>query len=212
LVNGSLVACEERFPINAAHSVLVVVVEREADLWRERLRPAHEQLFGPGKCDPLAPVRMEVIDRGAAEALKRLTETGLVIANVRATRHLHPVAGESDRELSAEEREKAAGFREKAGRKLQIARILMEGDFTDEARAALGAAVLLTAQALSVEARLPEPLELADALAPPLAVWWGEAAGPLRQFISGGEVAGGLVALGRKLEEMQSPRFVAVCC
>ena len=207
LVNGSLVACEERFPINAPHSVLLIVVEREAELWREKLRPAHEQLFGPGKCDPLAPVRLEVIDRAAAEALKRLTESGLLTANVRATRHLHPPAGEADRKLSAEEREKVAAFCEKAGRKLKMARVLLEGDFADEARGPLGDALMFAARALSVEARLAEPLGPADALAPPLAAQWGEALAPLREFTSGGDIAGGLSSLARKLEEMQNPQF-----
>jgi len=203
MLNGNLAACEERFPVDAAHSVLLVVVERDADLWREKLRPVHEQLFGPGKSDPLAPVRLEVIDRAAAESLKRLTEAGLITGCVRATRHLHPPAGESERVLTTEERQKAAGFRERATHKLKMARVLLEGGFAEEAGAALREALLFTAQAFSVETRMPEPHEPADALAPPLAVCWGEALAPLRDFASGGDISAGLAFLARKLEEMQ---------
>ena len=202
MLNGNLAACEQRFPVNAAHSVLLVVVERDPDLWREKLRPVHEQLFGPGKSDPLAPVRFEVIDRGAAESLKRLTEAGLITACVRATRHLHPPAGESEMPLTAEERERAAGFRERAARKLKMARVLPQGDFVEEAGAALHEAILFTARALSVERRMPEPLELGDALSPPLVVCWGEALAPLRDFANGGDISVGLAVLARKLEEV----------
>ena len=129
MLNGAMVACEERFPINLAHSVLVVVVERDADLWREKLLPAHEQLFGRGKYDPLAPVRLEVIDRIAADAMKRLTEMGLIAPSVRATRQLHPPFEVGGHMLSSEEKQKVAGHREAAARKLKMARILLGRGF-----------------------------------------------------------------------------------
>jgi hypothetical protein len=164
----------------------------------------HEQLFGPGKSDPLAPVRYEVIDRAAAESIKRLTEAGLITGCVRATRHLHPPTGEPERVLTTEERQKAAGLGERATHKLKMARVL-EGGFAEEAGIALREALLFTAQTLSVETRMPEPHEPADALAQPLAMYWGEALVPLRNFASGGDIANGLAALARKLEEMRSP-------
>src|SRR5205085_2917683 len=37
MINGALVACEERYPANATQPVLLVVVERDAGLWRDRL-------------------------------------------------------------------------------------------------------------------------------------------------------------------------------
>ena len=39
LLNGALVSCEERFPARGDASVLLVVVESDADRWREKLRP-----------------------------------------------------------------------------------------------------------------------------------------------------------------------------
>jgi hypothetical protein len=201
LLDGNLAACEERYPANAAHSVLLVVVERDPEIWREKLRPVHEQFFGPGKSDPLTPVRLEVIDRGAANSLKRLVEAGLIVNCLRATRHLYPPGAESQRALTAEEREKAGRFRENAAHKVKMARVLLGGGFAEEARGALREAILSAAGALSLEGGMPEPSEAAEALVPPMALCWGEALAPLRDFANGGEVTGGIAALARKLEE-----------
>ena len=46
LLGAQLVGCEERFPEGQTHSVLLVVVERDSSMWRERLRPAYEKLVG----------------------------------------------------------------------------------------------------------------------------------------------------------------------
>ena len=62
-INGALVRCEERYPNEGPHSVLYVVVDRDASQWREKLGSLHEEYFGPGQSDPLAPVRLEVISK-----------------------------------------------------------------------------------------------------------------------------------------------------
>jgi hypothetical protein len=49
-----MVRCEERYPQTGSHTVLVVVVDRDAPALRERLTSLHGELFGPGKTDPLA--------------------------------------------------------------------------------------------------------------------------------------------------------------
>jgi len=109
--------------------VLVVVVERDADVWRERLKQTHDDLFGVGKNDPLAPVQLEVIDRATAGALKRLAEAGLIHPSVRATRHLHPAAeAAAPSTLTDEEKQKIAAARERASRKLKVARLLAAED------------------------------------------------------------------------------------
>src|SRR5439155_15309753 len=89
-INGALVRCEERFPNEGPHSVLYVVVDRDAPQWREKLGSLHEEYFGPGQSDPLAPVRLEVIDRATDDALQRLIELGLVSRTTRAARPLWP--------------------------------------------------------------------------------------------------------------------------
>ena len=185
-INGALVRCEERYPNDGPHSVLYLVVDRDAPQWREKLGSLHEEYFGPGQCDPLAPVRLEVIDRATDEALQRLIELGLVSKTTRATRPLFP-GQEADAEpppLSDAERDKAAGLRQQAARKLKMARLLAEGELAEESRIALLEAVLPLGRALAIEGRLPEPTRLEETLLPPLAHQWREALTPLRQFTS----------------------------
>jgi len=183
-VKGALVRCEERYPGTGAHSVLYVVVDRNAEQYREQLKALHEEYFGNGSSDPLAPVRLEVIDRATDDALQRLIELGLVARTTRASRPLFPhqgiEAGLSN--LSNEEKQKAAAIREQARRKLKMAHLLGEGGLAEEARAALLEAILPLGQALAIENRLPEPAKLEEALLAPLAQAWGTALTPVRQF------------------------------
>ena len=183
-INGALVRCEERYPNDAPHSVLYVVVDRDAAQWRETLAALHDEYFGPGRWDPLAPVRLEVIDRATDEAIQRLIDAGLVAKTTRAMRPLWPdEPGETaPAPLTEPERQKAALFRQQAARKLKMARLLGDGGLDDEARGALLDAVVPLARALAVENRLPEPADAAQALLPPLSVCWKEALAPLRQF------------------------------
>jgi superfamily II DNA or RNA helicase len=182
-INGALVRCEERYPQTGAHSVLYVVVDREAADWHGRLAELHEEYFRD--TDPLAPVRLEVIDRATDEALQRLIDAGLVLRTTRAVRSLHPPgeAGAGVPPLSDAEREKAAGYRAQAGRKLKMVRVLTATGFADEARPVLLEAIHLAARALAVEHRLPEPATIEDALHAPLSHLWGDALGALRVFL-----------------------------
>jgi superfamily II DNA/RNA helicase len=184
-INGALVRCEERYPQAGAHSVLVVIVEREAAPMRERLEQLHRELFGPGQTDPLAPTRLEVIDRATDEALERLIAAGLVSRTTRATRPLFPeTEAATPPPLSAEEHARAKAHREQAARKLKMARLLNEGGLEDEARAALLAALLPLARALAIENRLPEPESVDDALLPPLSHVWKDCAALVRDFVA----------------------------
>jgi len=161
------------------------VVERDAAQWRENLNALHQDYFGPGQSDPLAPVRLEVIDRATDEALQRLIEAGLVTRSTRATRPLWPPdAGPSlPVPLSDAEREKAAAYRQRAARKLKMAAVLAGGGLSEEARVALLDAVAPLGCALAVENRLPEPASLQDALLPPLGLVWKDALSILRAFV-----------------------------
>jgi hypothetical protein len=183
-VNGSIVRCEERYPAEGAHSVLLVIVDGNPAQVRPALDAVHAELFGPGKTDPLAPVRLEVIDRATHDALERLVEAGLIARTTRGARPLYsaeaPVQGPPP--LSAEERERANGFRTQAGRRLKMARLLGEGGLDEEARTPLREAALHLAHALAVEQRYPEPPTLDQALLPPLAQAWGESLALVRAF------------------------------
>jgi len=182
----ALVRCEERYPKDGAYSVLYLVVDRNAQQWREKLDPLHAEYFGPGRGDPLAPVRLEIVDRATDEALQRLMDLGLVSRCTRAARPLWPDSvGESrPQRLSEVEREKVRALRLQAARKLKIARLLGEGDLCEEARSALLEAMLPLGRALAIEGRLPEPADLNEVFLPPLAHRWRDALIPLRLFTS----------------------------
>jgi hypothetical protein len=184
-VNGAFLRCEERYPLEGHHSVLYVVVESDARQWREPLNALHQDYFGPGQSDSLAPVRLEVVDRGTDETLQRLIEAGLVTRTTRATRPLWPLEASSGSPapLSDAERAKAAAHRQQAARKLKIASVLAASELSDEARSALLDAVLPLGCALAVEKRLPNPASLQDALLPPLSLAWKEALSILRAFV-----------------------------
>jgi superfamily II DNA or RNA helicase len=180
-INGALLHCEERYPSAGPHSVLYVVVERDAAQWRERLSDLHQDFFGPGKSDPLAPVQLEVVDRATHEALERLAASGLISMTTRANRPLFPEADAGlPAPLSAEERGKANAHRTHAARKLKMAKLLGGGDLAEEARAALLDAAFALGRALAVEARIPEPPTFEEALLPPLSHCWKDALTPLR--------------------------------
>jgi hypothetical protein len=182
-IDGALVRCDETYPQSGPHSVLVVVVDRDAANWREQLDSLHSDLFGPGKTDPLAPVQLEVIDRATDETIQRLVAAGLISKTARAARTLYPSGDNTDAvPLSDGERAKANSCRDRATRKLKMARVLGEGGFNEEARAALLEAVHTFATALAVEHRLPEPPELKDALRTPLSHHWGGALPVLKAF------------------------------
>ncbi len=185
-INGALLRCEERYPNEAPHSVLYVVVERDAAQYREQLGSLHQEYFGPGQWDPLSPVRLEVIDRATDEALQRLIDAGLLARTIRASRPLWPAepAEATPPPLSAAELEKLSSHRQRAARKLKMARVLCDAGLSDEARAALLAAVLPLSCALAVQHRFPEPASPDHALLPPLSSCWKDALTLLREFTS----------------------------
>jgi hypothetical protein len=145
----------------------------------------HNDYFGPGQSDPLAPVRLEVVDRATDEALQRLFEAGLITRATRATRPLWPLetGPASPPPLSDAERAKAAAHRQRAARKLKMAAVLAGGGLSEEARAAFLEAVAPLGCALAVENRLPEPASAREALLPPLALAWKDNLSILRAFV-----------------------------
>ena len=183
ILGAGLVRCDERFPNEGAHSVLCVVVERDAAQWRERLATLHARYFAPP--DPLAPVQLEVLDRATHEALERLVAAGLFVATTRVSRPLLDAGSveASTPPLSAEEKVRIAAHRQQGGRRLKMARLLNDGGLSEEAEGPLREAILACARALAIENRLPEPVDVEGAVRPPLAQCWQTALGPLRQFL-----------------------------
>ena len=185
LLGKNLAACEERYPEEAPHTVLVAIVERDAAQWKPRIEQLHAELFSTQ--DPLFPVRLEVLDRATVETMQRLAEAGIVQITHRATRHLYPMDNARS-PLGAEELARVQACRERAARKLKMARLLQAEKMDEEAREALLAAVLETGRALAIESRLPEPPNPVAALAPPLSHAWGNAHATLAAILSDSSV------------------------
>ncbi len=182
LLGSACVRCEERYPKDGAHSVLLVVVERDAPLYRDQLSAPFAEYFGKEVSDPLAPVTLEVIDRAGDEALTRLIGAGLLSVNTRFVRELGSAQEAPLPALTDEERLRAEEYRRKAGRKLKMASLLGSGGLPDEEREALLEAGHWAAKALSVERKADEPKTLEEALRPPYAVFWGDSADLLREY------------------------------
>ncbi len=206
LINGALVRCEETYPLEGAHTVLVVVVEKEAAQWRERLAPLHGEYFG--HADPLAPVLLEVVDRETHDAIERLVAAGLLAPTSRGIRPLFPApsAPIGLPPLTDAEKVRLAVLREQTVRKLRAATLLGEAGLTEEARPPLLDAVHLFARALAMEQHLPEPADLDAALLPPLAPFFREDLSALRAFIAGadGGWQAAVGALSRRMENIPS--------
>lgn len=173
-INGALVRCEERYPSSGAHSVLVVVVERDAPQFREQLASLHANLFGPGKTDPSAPVQLEILDRATDEAIERMIQAGLIARATRATRPLSPSDSPEAAPLSPQELAKAKAHREAAARKLKMTEILSASGFDAEAQPSLLDGLRTLACALAIERRLPCPSDVEDVIKPPLSHCWAD--------------------------------------
>ncbi len=70
ILGKTMVWCEERYPLEGPHSVIVVVVERDAPLWQQKLAALHEELFKKNGSDPLAPTTFQVLDRSTDETVR----------------------------------------------------------------------------------------------------------------------------------------------
>jgi hypothetical protein len=162
----------------------VIVVERNAVEWRERLRSVHEKILSGRRPGSPEYVELEVIDRSTQEAVGRLCDTGLLQMRIRATRHLHPEAKESEAPLTDEERARLDAHKVRFERKLKMSRILAAEELLDEARDAIREAILYAARATAVRARLREPENVEETILPPVATCWGENRALILRFVT----------------------------
>ncbi|MBN1569013.1 MAG: DEAD/DEAH box helicase [Acidobacteria bacterium] len=184
LLGLACIRCEERYPAEGSHSVIVVVVDRDAPLYREKLSAPFEEFFGKDVSDPLAPVTLEVMDRSTDEAMTRLVASGLISPSTRAIRELGASSEESLPKLTEAERRIVQDHRRQASRKLKMAALLGGGGLLEEEREALLQAGLWLAKALSVENKLAEPASLEDAMRTPHALCWGGHLSVIRNYAS----------------------------
>ncbi len=189
LLGSACVRCEERYPLAGPHSVIVIVVDRDAPLHRERLKEPYEEFFGKDVSDPLAPVKLEVIDRGTDEAMSRLVEAGLISPCTRAIRDLATAAENAPVALSEVERQLVEEHRRQAERKLKMAALLGGGGLLEEEREALLQAALWLGKSLAVENRAGAPETLEDALRPPHALFWGDHLAAVRAYAADASIA-----------------------
>jgi hypothetical protein len=150
------------------------------------VKPEASKLMGDPPAGVSEPVQLEVIDRTTADGLSRLAKAGLLRNTIRATRHLYPKPMVAARPLSDEERLRVNSDRERAKRKLKIARVLATEELLEEARQALEEAILCQGRAYAVAARLSEPEKPGNVLMSPLAASWGENLPSVRDFLSNG--------------------------
>ncbi len=185
-LGAALVRCEEQYPLDHEHSVLVIVVERDAERWRAELTALHRDIAGRG--DPLAPLCLEIMDRHTAMALERLAESGLIKRTTRGSRPLlgDGPAAEPPTPLSDAERDKARAHRAQAERRLKVSRVLSAADLAVESRQALLEAVQALGSALALEHRVAEPRAPADLVAPALAWCWGAGLPLVKAFLAEG--------------------------
>lgn len=164
-----LVRCDETWLPGADHSVLVVVLKSAAS----EHRPVVEALF---KAIPWNGARstLHVLDQDAWSSLQAMQAAGMVQFHARATRSLH-AAKQSDSSTAAEElREHKAALTERARRKIKAARLLLEADLVDEAKAPLSDALLSCVRATALLRGLAVPETAAEALLVPYDGCWPE--------------------------------------
>jgi superfamily II DNA or RNA helicase len=184
LLGSACIRCEERYPAEGSHSVIVVVVDHDAPFYREKLAAPFEEFFGKGVSDPQAPVMLEVMDRSADEAMARLVAAGLISPCTRAIRELGASGESAYSRLTEAERQIVQEHRRQASRKLKMAALLDGGGLLEEERDALLQAALWLAKALSVEKGLAEPASLEDAVRSPHALCWGDHISVIRNYAS----------------------------
>jgi hypothetical protein len=169
-IDGHLCSCEERYPAacDGAPS-LVVVVDRDPDLWRPRLEAAHRDtwLHAPGD----AP-RLLVLDRAAMAAMDALAAAGLLTVHTAAVRRLHPPPEAAAPALSPEERERADFQRTMAKRRLKAAEALLAAELPEDAVAPARDALQALARARAIEERMAAPPDPAACLRPPWKSLW----------------------------------------
>jgi superfamily II DNA or RNA helicase len=167
-LGASLMACEERRIPDRPDPVLVFVVDNNAD----RRRAEIEKCFAEATPDPgsgsINLPRIEVIDRVMHEAIRRLTDAGLLRSSQQEVRDLLPAADAlSPPPLTPEQQAAREAHKACARRQIQLARVLMAGGFPEETRRPLLLALEAWVKAVAIEARQPEPATTSEFLDSP---------------------------------------------
>jgi hypothetical protein len=160
IVGERLLVCEERYPVTPDGApTLVVLVDRDAEIWRPRLEAAHADTW---KHAPAAAPRLLVLDRATQASLDALAAAGLITLSTAATRTLHPLptAAETPAPLSPETEQRLATLRDLAARRLKAARALLAADLPEEAAAPSRESLHALVSARALQRRWAEPADL----------------------------------------------------
>ena len=141
----TLLSCEERTA--GGQSKIVVTIDGNPAQVEERIAAISQDVFGEKR-------DCEILDRQTAETLARLIGSGLLQA-AGQTRPLYPPP--EKQELSPEVKARMKELKADAGRKLAMARLLVENKFNDGAIQPLKDAVRLLATFQALESGSEEP-------------------------------------------------------
>ena len=143
----ALLGCEERTA--GGRSKIVVTVDGNLAQLESRIAAIALEVFGEDR-------DLELLDRQTAETLARLIGSGL-LQSAGETRVLHPAPEEA--ELSEAVKRRMAELKAEAGRKLAMARLLVENQFSDGAVQPLEDAIRQLTLFQALEKGHPEPGE-----------------------------------------------------
>ncbi len=206
ILKNSLVACEERFPARGDASVLLVVVERDADRCRALLEPIERQFFHRRRSRNAA--RRAVGSNGPRDRRVAATAGGVRGGQSVFAREpgAVPAGGAGVAPvLSPREQTRARAARDQHARRLKMARVLAAEEMTEEARGALTDSIHDLGRALAIEHIQPEPSNALGAVTPPLDAYWpgGEPAVlAMRSFLAdeNAPLQPAMTALGQPVE------------
>lgn len=204
-LGARLLRCEETFPATpetpaprsagfvplptpaAPRSVILAVVEGSA----ADVRPHLESLLAdtPWPAEQPRPT-LQVLDQATWSALELLASTGMLTLHARASRPLldadaaRPPIPPGPPPLTPAQQARHDQLRDLARRKARAAQALFSADLVEEALPSLRAAALAHAQAAAIQARAPEPTDLAAANKEPDPARWPAEARKLLPLLS----------------------------
>jgi superfamily II DNA or RNA helicase len=177
--------CEEHYagdPSDPASS-LVVVVDREAALWRPRIEAATLKAW---EQQPGGTPKVIVLDKATHDVLEGMIAAGLLARPATTVRQLAPTSANTGAPpLSAEEQQKIAALKAVYSRKLKMTQVLLSAELADEALAPAREALHALGCASALSRRLPPPPEIAAyTRAPWNALWTKDAHDALAPLIT----------------------------
>lgn len=181
----ALIQCEERFPQERTHTVIVVTVV-DPPRYQKIIEEKFSALFSKDPAHGRDSYQLEIIDPSTSETLARLERAGLVTPTTRSSRPLTPKDENipAPITLSAEEKAAIDQTLELAQRKLKTANVLINAELEEEARPALLQAILQIGRFHAISNRIPETDRMEELLVSPFAQHWGSTLNLIVEFES----------------------------